>query len=52
VEKPAPLPRCAPVHFYLRHQVEVAGHIEQLAALSASADFEALGTAPTLVSQH
>jgi len=52
VEKPAPLPRCAPGHFYLRHQVEVAGHIEQLAALSASADFEALGTAPTLVSQH
>jgi carbamoyl-phosphate synthase large subunit len=42
---PAPLPRCAPGHFYVRHQVEVAGHIEQLSALSASADFEALEAA-------
>jgi carbamoyl-phosphate synthase large subunit len=38
----AVLPRSAPGYFYLRHQVEVAGHIEQLAALSASADFEAM----------
>jgi len=46
--KPAPLPRCAPGHFYVRHQVEVAGHIEQLAALSTSADFEALDMARSL----
>lgn len=45
VRKPAPLPRCAPGHFYVRHQVEVAGHIEQLSALSISADFEALENA-------
>lgn len=46
--KPAPLPRCAPGHFYVRHQVEVAGHIEQLAALSTSADFDALDMARSL----
>ena len=45
---PAPLPPCPAGHFYLRHQVEVHGHIEQLAALSTSADFDAPGeTAPT-----
>ena len=43
--KPAPLPRCAPGHFYVRHQVEVAGHIEQLSALSAGADFEVIEAA-------
>jgi len=48
--RPAPLPRCAPGHFYLRHQVEVAGHIEQLATLSTSADFEAIETARALPS--
>jgi carbamoyl-phosphate synthase large subunit len=36
-----PLPECAAGHFYLRHQVEVHGHIDQLAALSTSADFAA-----------
>jgi carbamoyl-phosphate synthase large subunit len=37
--RPAPLPECPAGHFYLRHQVEVHGHIDQLAALSTSADF-------------
>jgi len=37
----APLPECPAGHFYLRHQVEVHGHIDQLAALSTSADFSA-----------
>jgi carbamoyl-phosphate synthase large subunit len=37
--RPSPLPECAAGHFYLRHQVEVHGHIDQLAALSTSADF-------------
>ncbi len=41
---PAPLPRCAPGHFYVRHQVEVVGHIEQLSTLSTSAEFDALET--------
>lgn len=41
------LPRCAPGYFYLRHQVEVAGHIDELAALSTSADFEAFEVART-----
>ncbi len=36
-----PLPDCPAGHFYLRHQVEVHGHIEQLAALSTSLDFGA-----------
>src|SRR5205823_6719407 len=38
-QKPATLPACPAGHFYLRHQVEVHGHIEQLAELSTSADF-------------
>jgi len=46
-DRPTPLPRCAPGHFYLRHQVEVTGHVEQLAALSSSAAFDTLKTAPT-----
>ena len=33
------LPRCPPGHFYVRHQVEVLGHINQLADLATSADF-------------
>jgi len=37
--RPAPLAECPAGHFYLRHQVEVHGHIDQLAALSTSADF-------------
>jgi carbamoyl-phosphate synthase large subunit len=37
--RPAPLPECPAGHFYLRHQIEVHGHIDQLAALSTSADF-------------
>lgn len=37
----AQLPECPAGHFYLRHQVEVHGHIDQLAALSMSADFQA-----------
>lgn len=45
VGQPTPLPRCAPGHFYRRHQVEVVGHIEQLAALSAGTDLpEATGS--------
>jgi carbamoyl-phosphate synthase large subunit len=39
--RPALLPRCAAGNFYLRHQTEVVGNIEQLAALSTSADFPA-----------
>lgn len=39
-----PLPACPAGHFYLRHQIEVLGHIEDLAALSTSTDF----TTPTL----
>lgn len=46
--RPAPLPRCAPGHFYVRHQVEVVGHIEQLAALSTSTDFDAIESAQAL----
>ncbi len=38
---PAPLPASPAGHFYLRHQVEVHGHIDQLAALSTSVDFGA-----------
>ena len=34
-----PLPACPAGHFYLRHQIEVLGHIEDLAALSTSTDF-------------
>jgi len=52
VQKPALLPRSAPGHFYLRHQVEVVGHIEQLAALTTSTDFDALETARTLAPQR
>jgi len=37
--RPAPLPPCSAGHFYLRHQVEVLGHIKQLAVLSTSTDF-------------
>ena len=44
---PTPMPPCPAGHFYLRHQIEVHGHIEQLAALSTSADFDAIAeTAP------
>jgi hypothetical protein len=52
LEKPAPLPRCAPGHFYVRHQVEVTGHIDQLAALSTSTDFDALDSIRTLTPQR
>ncbi len=37
---PAPMTPCPAGHFYLRHQIEVHGHIEQLAALSTSTDFD------------
>ena len=33
--KTDPLPNCDAGHFYLRHQVEVLGHVNQLSALSA-----------------
>ena len=40
---PEPMAQCPAGHFYLRHQIEVHGHIEQLAALSTSTDFDAPG---------
>ena len=33
------LPPCPAGHFYVRHQIEVLGHIHQLAELATSADF-------------
>ena len=33
---PAPLPACPAGHFYLRHQIEVHGHIDQIARLAAA----------------
>ena len=39
-----PLPACPAGHFYLRHQIEVLGHIEDLAALATTTDF----TSPAL----
>lgn len=33
---PGPLPSCAPGHFYLRHQIEVRGHIAQIADIASS----------------
>ena len=44
--KPEPLPRCAPGQFYLRHQIEVLGNIEQLGALSTGSEFPALDATP------
>ena len=38
-EPPKSFPECPAGHFYLRHQIEVHGHIDQLAALSTSVDF-------------
>jgi carbamoyl-phosphate synthase large subunit len=32
---PAPVPTCPAGHFYLRHQIEVHGHIDQISNLSA-----------------
>ena len=41
---PLNLPECPAGHFYLRHQVEVHGHIDQLSDLSTSVDFPAAQT--------
>ncbi|HWB59469.1 MAG TPA: hypothetical protein VG733_08255, partial [Chthoniobacteraceae bacterium] len=38
--RPAPMASCPAGHFYLRHQVEVLGRLDQLAELSAGADFD------------
>lgn len=40
--RPAPMPVCPAGHFYLRHQVEVLGRLNQLAELSAGSDFDAI----------
>jgi len=43
---PAALPVCQPGHFYVRHQIEVLGHVDQLAELATSVDFSALPVHP------
>ncbi len=37
--RPKPMPSCAAGHFYLRHQIEVHGHVDDIAELSAGSDF-------------
>ena len=44
--RPAPLPICPVGHFYLRHQVEVLGSLQQLAELSTGSDFDSISAAP------
>lgn len=38
--RPPTMPVCAPGNFYVRHQVEVHGHVSQLAELATSTDFD------------
>lgn len=44
-ETPEPLSICPAGYFYVRHQIEVLGHVDQLADLSTSCDFTT--TSPT-----
>ena len=37
--RPKPMPSCTAGHFYLRHQIEVHGHVDDIAELSAGSDF-------------
>ena len=41
-----PLPTCPAGYFYVRHQIEVLGHIDQLSQLSTSCDFSTRPTSP------
>lgn len=41
-----PLPTCPVGYFYVRHQIEVLGHIDQLSQLSTSCDFSTRPTSP------
>ncbi len=40
-KRPEPMERCAAGHFYVRHQIEVLGHIGQFSELATSVDFAA-----------
>ena len=39
--RPKPFPPCEAGHFYMRHQIEVLGHLDQLSALSSEGGFTA-----------